>query len=277
MVPVMKHWETLVELCKNEIKLKKVKGKHAMILYVVGESLSIGALERYIVANWNCISKVKVYYHNDGYFLVRFQTYEDRDELLYAGIHMLKNKTINDKIWTSDIDLKKNVMQTLPIWFKYPNLPLNCWGVQSLSRISSALAVPLYADDCTTQVDHISYARVLGEIDIIKTLPKQVKVSDTKGRLFKQEVIYEWVTAYCPKCLQVGHKCKIAEPVVSKPMEVTQMQYKGQPQKGEWLPRAAGNETREFSKQNPKEVPPEVPLKKPEMINITVTPKTDVE
>lgn len=70
--PVTKNWETLVELCNNEIELKKVEWKNALILYIVGESPSIGSLQRYIVANWNYISNLKEYYHNDEYFLVRF-------------------------------------------------------------------------------------------------------------------------------------------------------------------------------------------------------------
>ncbi|KAF3645514.1 hypothetical protein FXO38_19607 [Capsicum annuum] len=60
--------------------------------------------------------------------------------------------------------------------------------MQSLSRIGSGLGVPLYADNCTTTVDRISYARVLVEMDITKDFPKEIKVEDPTGRIFGQPI-----------------------------------------------------------------------------------------
>ncbi|KAF3665284.1 putative protein DOWNSTREAM OF FLC-like [Capsicum annuum] len=125
---------------------------------------TIAAVERYIEMNWNYIAKPKVYYHNDGYFLVKFGSAEDRDKVMYEGPHMMDNKPIIIKAWEPEFDLSKKVLQTIPIWVKFPNLSLNCWGMQSLSRIGSGLGVPLYAD-------LISYARVLVDMDITKDFP----------------------------------------------------------------------------------------------------------
>ncbi|KAH0696782.1 hypothetical protein KY290_015929 [Solanum tuberosum] len=144
----VRNGETVVELSKTEVELEIQRWKHALILYVVGANPTIAALE------------------------------EDRDEVLYAGPHMLNNKTIIVKTWSPEFDFNNEVMQTIPIWVKFPNLPLNCWGVNSLSRIGSGLGVPIYADECTTQVDRLSYARVLIEMDITKTLPIELKVKD---------------------------------------------------------------------------------------------------
>lgn len=70
------------------------------------------------------------------------------------------------------------------MWVKYHNLPLNCWGAKLLSRISSGLRTPLYADSCTTHLDRISYARVLIEMYVIKELPRSIKVTDPNEREF---------------------------------------------------------------------------------------------
>lgn len=171
-----------------------------------GGSPTIGAMERYIASMWNFVAKPRVYFYNDRYFLVKFNSIEDRDEVLYSGPHMINNKSIIVKVWSAEFDLNKEVLQTIPMWVKYPNLPLNCWGNKSLSRISSGLGVPLYADACTTQVDSISYARVLVEMDVTKELPKSVKVTDPNGREFMQEIDYDWVPELCTKCMQVGHQ-----------------------------------------------------------------------
>ncbi|KAK4720322.1 hypothetical protein R3W88_018660 [Solanum pinnatisectum] len=202
-------WASLfkvVELCKVEVELETQKWEQVLILYVVGTEPTIATLERYIEANY--IVKPKVYYHNDGYFLVKFTTLEDRDEVFYAGPHTLNQKPIIVKKWTPNFDFTKEVIQTIPILVKFPYLPLNYWGVQSLCRIRSGLGIPIYIDECTTQVDKISYARLLIEMDITRTLPTEIKVEDPNGRSFKQVVKYEWVLSYCRTCLIIGHTCK---------------------------------------------------------------------
>ncbi|KAM3337402.1 hypothetical protein P3S68_031727 [Capsicum galapagoense] len=71
-----------------------------------GADPTIVAVERYIAMNWNYIAKPKVYYHNDGYFLVKFGSAEDRDEVMYAGPHMMNNKPIIVKAWKPEFDLR---------------------------------------------------------------------------------------------------------------------------------------------------------------------------
>ncbi|XP_019260265.1 PREDICTED: uncharacterized protein LOC109238288 [Nicotiana attenuata] len=231
IAPIIKNGEVTVELCKEEIEEETQKWKLALILYVVGGSPTIGAMERYIASVWNFVAKPKVYFRDDGYFVVRFNSIEDRDEVLYSGPHMLNNKPIMAKMWSADFDFNKEVLQTIPVWVKYPNLPLNCWGKRSLSRISSGLGIPLYADAYTTQVDRISYARVLIEMDVTKKLPRSIKVTDPNGREFIQEIAYDWVPEFCTKCMQVDHQCRVAEQSGPK------LKAKNVKQKQEWQPK----------------------------------------
>lgn len=72
VTPVMKNGEKVIKLKKEEIDKATEEWKQALILYVVGNSPTIAATERYIAIHMNIVSKPKVYYHNDGYFLVRF-------------------------------------------------------------------------------------------------------------------------------------------------------------------------------------------------------------
>lgn len=124
--------------------------------------------------------------------------------------HMMHTKTKTVKVRSADFDFNDEVLQTVPLWVKYPNLPLNCWSMDSLSRISS-LGIPLYADDCTIKVDRISFARILVEIDVVREFPKKIKVEDPSSRIFEQVVQYEWVPEYHLKCMQIGNKCQAKE------------------------------------------------------------------
>lgn len=84
----------------------------------VGVDPSIAASKRYIVANWNYITKPIVYYHNDRYFLVKFNSFKDRDEVLYSGPHMLNYKLMIVPTWSPDFDFTREVIL---IWVKFPN------------------------------------------------------------------------------------------------------------------------------------------------------------
>lgn len=79
-----------------------------------------------------------------------------------------------------------------PLWVKLPNLPLNCWGPESLSRIDSVLGVPLYADSCTTKQWRVYFARLLIGMDVTSPLPEYVWLEDDNGLMFKQVVNYDW-------------------------------------------------------------------------------------
>lgn len=116
------------------------------------------------------------------------------------------------KKWVVDFDFNAEILQTILIWIKLPNLPLNWWGMDSLSRIGSGLGVPLYANDCTTSAERIFYARILVEMNVTQPLPTTVKVVDPISRRFEQKIQYDWVPKYCHTCLQVGHTCQPKPP-----------------------------------------------------------------
>jgi hypothetical protein len=96
--------------------------------------------------------------------------------------------------WKPNFILKNDMLRTLPIWVKLPQLPLYLWGAKSLSKIWSALGNPLVTDECTANKFRISYARLLVEVDITQELPKEITITDSAGGKMKQPVEYEWRT-----------------------------------------------------------------------------------
>lgn len=104
----------------------------------------------------------------------------------------------------------------IPLWVRLPNLPLNCWGPDSLTRVGSLLGVPLYADECTTAQLRVSFARVLVEMDITSPLPDVIWIEDAAGNLFKQKVEYDWRPSYCKICHMAGHNCD-QQPALQQP------------------------------------------------------------
>lgn len=91
--------------------------------------------------------------------------------------------TLVSLCWSARFDFYEEILKVIPIWVKLPNLPLNCWGNDSLSRIGSLLGVPLYADECTSSQARISFARLLVEMDVTVPLPEVIWIEDGKGNV----------------------------------------------------------------------------------------------
>ncbi|XP_070016006.1 uncharacterized protein [Nicotiana sylvestris] len=135
----------------------------------------------------------------------------DMNEILYSGPYTMNKKPLILKPWTVNFDFTKEFLIEIPLWVKLPNLPMSCWGGQSLSRIASAIGKPLYADECTSKQKRISYDRMLIEINVTRALPTSVTVWEPDGRQFEQAIDYDWKCEFCEECLKIGHSCKKVE------------------------------------------------------------------
>ncbi|KAH0749146.1 hypothetical protein KY290_028378 [Solanum tuberosum] len=230
--------EKVVEILPEDVAREDKKWAPSVVVYVVGAIPSIGAMKRFIVAQGSFSAKPVVLYHSDGYFVVRFANEEERDKVLCAGPHYFLKRPVIMKPWLPEFNFKKEILTTIPIWIKLPNLPLNCWNSVVLSKIGSSLGQPLYAEECTTQASRISFARILIEMDVTRSLPKMIKIRDPKGTVLEQQIWYEWKPLYYKKCLQVAQSC-------DKPKEIPAKRGQGQGQRKEWKPTIMGDKNQE--------------------------------
>ena len=177
-----------MEILAEDLAEDDVKWKPSMVVYVVSTTPSIQAMERFIPSQGKFSSKPVVLYHVHGYFVVRIANEEETDTVLSSGPHYLLRRPVIVKPWDPDFNFKEEILTTIPLWVKLPNLPLNCWNSVVLSKIGSSLGRPLYAGECTTQTSRISFAGILVEMDITRVLPAVIKIQDPKGRIVEQQV-----------------------------------------------------------------------------------------
>ncbi|XP_075085014.1 uncharacterized protein LOC142168253 [Nicotiana tabacum] len=164
----------LVKLDKEETNREADKWKAALLVYVIGETPGYNYMRRYMAQNWNMVAEPEVYYHEKGYYIVKFQSMADLNEVQYADPYSINNKPMILKQWCPEFDFNVEFLTELPLWVKFPSLPMNCSSLNSLSRIASAIEVPKYADECTTKQTRIPFARMLIEVNVTKPLPDEV-------------------------------------------------------------------------------------------------------
>ncbi|XP_021860851.1 uncharacterized protein [Spinacia oleracea] len=193
VTPVLQDGKKIAQLQEDEMTELTEKWKSSMVMYVVGDSPTIASVKRYMEGMWNSVTQPQVFFQDDGYFIIKFMNIEDRNQIIARGPYTFYGKPVIIKPWTTNFNFYEEVLRVIPLWVRYPNLPLSCWGCDSLSRTSSLLGVPLFADECTTRQDRVSLARVLIEMDITSPLPDHVWIEDSNGEVFKKAVTYDWM------------------------------------------------------------------------------------
>ena len=105
----------------------------------------------------------------------------------------------------------------MPVWVKFPNLPLECWTPNCLSKIASMFGITLQSDRLTSTMTRLSYARVLVEVNLIDNLPFSIKVLLPNGSTIIQEVVYETMPKFCKLCRVLSHTTIACPSAGSKP------------------------------------------------------------
>lgn len=197
--------EVLIE--DDDIRSEVKFWESSLILYAMGADLSMNAVKNFMTRSWNFVQLPDMYFNDEGYFILRFKSFRDRDEVLLRGPYMIRNIPLLIREWRPGFKIKDELLRTLPIWVKLPQLPIILWGDTSLNKIGSALGNPIMTDECTANRLRVSYARILVEMDITKELPQTITIADNEGEKIQQAIEYEWRPLFCNKCQKVGHSC----------------------------------------------------------------------
>ncbi|CAK8531883.1 unnamed protein product [Lathyrus sativus] len=95
-----------VEIYQEDTKTEPQIWDNALILYVVGEELCMNIIKNFILKIWNFVKLLGLYYHDEGYFLERFNNHEDRDAVMMKGPYTIRNIPMILKEWRPKFNLK---------------------------------------------------------------------------------------------------------------------------------------------------------------------------
>ncbi|CAO2827728.1 unnamed protein product [Amaranthus hypochondriacus] len=208
IAPIVENGQQIVQIESNDLNSLVNVWKRAVVMYVVGEKTSIDIIRGFTRKHWAHVKMPVIHTHDEGYYILQFHSERECEEILLGGPYFLNRAPIVVKKWSVKFDFKDEILRVIPVWVRLPSLPLHCWGEETLSRIVSAVGVPIMTDECTAKQLKISYARILVEVDITKNFLEDIKVRDNLGREFFQKAIPEWRPYFCHKCNKVGHECK---------------------------------------------------------------------
>ena len=169
--------------------------KCCLIGYLAGKYLGFSALKSVITNTWKRDATLTV--HESGWLVYEFKNEEDKLEVLNGGPYLIYGRPLILKPMPEFFDFSKKDMSSVPVWVKFPNLPLKCWSIRGLSKISSLIGKPIQCDRLTATKSRISYARVLIEVDLREDLPSSVEIGLPNGLFIEQPVIFESLPQFC--------------------------------------------------------------------------------
>ncbi|XP_070023292.1 uncharacterized protein At4g02000-like [Nicotiana sylvestris] len=123
---------------------------------------------------------------------------------MQAGPYSYHNKPFILQNWEKDFHFDPKCITTIPLWIHFPSLPVGYWTTDALSKMASAIGLPMYTDKFTADLNKISYSRVLVKVDITEPLVETVEIVTPSGTR-QQEILYEWRPKFCSECVHFGH------------------------------------------------------------------------
>ncbi|KAE8684360.1 hypothetical protein F3Y22_tig00111132pilonHSYRG00122 [Hibiscus syriacus] len=181
----------------KEIKEKIRKPwKKALIIKLLGKSIAYKTLISRITAMWNLESDFDCIDLGNGYYVVKFQSINDRLKVLTGGpwyLTVQKRKPFffflrKKRLFNSSLD-------------PHPGLPIEYFDEGILVNIGKLEGAPFKVDYRATWATRGRFARICVEIDLRKPLLSNVRLGK-----FTFNIEYEGLHMICFKCGMVGHK-----------------------------------------------------------------------
>lgn len=192
------------------LKLGLNKWSTSLVGHFIHSKLPFRLVESSAKKLWGHQGLSKVYLHDKGYFIFKFDTVTDRDNVLASGPWYIASKLLCLQPWQEGVNFIKSDCSKVPIWVKLSNIPLSYWMKEGLSYLASAVGRPLFADDMTSKLETMSYARICIEMDALSTFPASINAVVFDGNAVVEETVAVKVEYWsrppsCSVCKCFGH------------------------------------------------------------------------
>lgn len=189
-----------------------IKGNEKFKNFVVGTfskgTHSFKTVSAFVLKFWKHRGLVSVHQKDPHTFLFKFADNMGVFEVLSRGTWYVDRRPMIVSAWGHKPGT--TVINHMPLWVKFSNLPDSYWTEEGLSRIASVIGEPLGADEPTSKLDVLPFAKMQVRYTLGDPLPSDISVSVldpvTKQRsVAKVLVSYPVRPLYCTGCQSLGH------------------------------------------------------------------------
>lgn len=161
-----------------------------LIGHFIGGSHSFKFVKEQALKLWSNMGLTRVFYSSKGYFTFCFNTVEEKDKILNLRSIQIGGKTMYIIPWMEGSTFKRNVIDSVPVWIRFVDLPQSYWSREALSIIAKAVGTPLKFDEATSRFEPLKYANI--QVDLKYTSPRPnhvwIKVVNRLGIEEKEKI-----------------------------------------------------------------------------------------
>jgi len=191
------------QFLESDLGVHKELWRSSLIGFIAGKFPGYTSLSQYVHSAWKC--NVNFSMHDSSWLIFKFESESDMNEVLNGGPYSVYGRLLILKTMPDFFDFDTSDLIRMPVWVRFPNLPLQCWSPLCLSKLASVIGKPVHSDSPTTSMTRLSYARVLIDIDLLAELPSSIDITLPNGVTKSQAVIYESLPKFCKQCKTLGH------------------------------------------------------------------------
>ncbi|GMP97031.1 hypothetical protein CsSME_00045439 [Camellia sinensis var. sinensis] len=140
------------------------KWEACLVGYFIDKRLPYTLIKNSAFNMWHNKGLLEVNMNDEGFTLFIFENKDCCKDILDGGPWYVGGFLLILKQWHRMMKLSKEGKKTIPVWVKFYNIPMEFWNGDGLSRIASAVGVPLFMDQLTSSGNIISFARVCVDI-----------------------------------------------------------------------------------------------------------------
>ncbi|KAL7602282.1 hypothetical protein Lser_V15G27460 [Lactuca serriola] len=184
--------------------------------FFVGKKLAFPTVNHFSFKMWKIFGLKDVMVNDEGFFFFKFDSKEGMMNVLEGGPWLINNVPMFVQRWRPGLVLSKPQINSVPVWVKVFNVPLEYWNSKGITLIANEIGKPIAMDKITQKMcnEHWgrpAFMRFLVEMSAEAEWMKELSVvSIDFGTGEKVEskcrVEYAWRPDVCNHCKIYGHK-----------------------------------------------------------------------
>lgn len=185
----------VVDIPWDTYKKSWLPWRRALIVNVLGKTLSFRTLEPRIQRIWNLENGCELLDIDKGYVVARFYSQADYLKVLHGGPCTVLDHYLTLSKWKPNFKPGDDAVHSTLVWLRPPTLPLKMFVESTLLGIGNAVGKAIKVDTITAEMIKARYAWVCVELNLNGPLPPNVLIW---GR--KQVIEYEGLHHICFHC-----------------------------------------------------------------------------
>ncbi|XP_021748571.1 uncharacterized protein LOC110714372 [Chenopodium quinoa] len=190
----------VIQLSKEEKRRLRKPWKDSLIIKMFSEKLGYMSLMRRLKIKWNIRGELSLTDFGCNYYIARFTNQADYSYVLTQGPWLLNDNYLTIRKWIPNFVPDETPIMMLTAWVRIPNLLVEYFDINFLSKIGSKIRKVLRVGKTTAQAERGQFTRLSVEIDLTKPLLSKFWL---KGRIWR--VQYEGIKMVCFRCGKLGH------------------------------------------------------------------------